>query len=147
MLNFYSKTCVMWWWYALLSALFAALTALFAKMGIRQMDSDLATAIRTVVILIVAWAIVLVKGSGNNITQLSKQNWLFLVLSGLATGLSWICYFKALQLGKVSQVAPVDKLSVALAIILSFLFLGEPLTPKNIAGALLIIGGTFVLIL
>lgn len=137
----------MWWWYALLSALFAALTALFAKMGIRQMDSDLATAIRTVVILIVAWAIVLVKGSGNNITQLSKQNWLFLVLSGLATGLSWICYFKALQLGKVSQVAPVDKLSVALAIILSFLFLGEPLTPKTIAGALLIIGGTFVLIL
>ncbi|RFM27419.1 EamA family transporter [Deminuibacter soli] len=137
----------MWWWYALLSAFFAALTAVFAKMGIRQMDSDLATAIRTVVILLVAWAIVLVKGSGSGITHLSKQNWLFLLLSGAATGLSWICYFKALQMGKVSQVAPVDKLSVALAIILSFVFLGEQLTLKTIAGASLIIGGTLVLIL
>lgn len=137
----------MWWWYALLSAFFAALTAIFAKAGIRGVDTNLATAIRTVVIVLIAWAIVLVKGSGTGIGSLNKQNWLFLVLSGLATGLSWICYFKALQLGKVSQVAPVDKLSVALALLLSFVFLGEPLTLKTIAGAGLIIGGTLVLIL
>lgn len=136
----------MWWIYALLSALFAALTAIFAKVGVKNIDSDLATAIRTVIILLLAWSIALVKGGATSINQLSKQNWLFLVLSGLATGLSWIFYFKALQVGKVSQVAPVDKLSVALVIILSFIFLGEPLTPKIIIGALLIITGTVVLI-
>src|SRR3569833_1914959 len=96
----------MWWIYALLSALFAALTAIFAKVGIKGMDSDLATAIRTVVILVIAWGIALFKGSAENIGGLSKTNWLFLALSGCATGLSWIFYFKALQLGKVSQVAP-----------------------------------------
>jgi bacterial/archaeal transporter family protein len=136
----------MWWIYALLSAFFAALTAVFAKVGIKGVDSDLATAIRTVVILLIAWTISFVKGSAATITTLSRQNILFLILSGIATGLSWIFYFKALQIGKVSQVAPVDKLSVALAIILSVLFLGEALTIKTAIGAVLIISGTLVLI-
>lgn len=136
----------MWWIYALLSALFAALTAIFAKVGVTGIDSDLATAIRTVVILIIAWGIALVKGSAENMSSLTKTNWIFLVLSGCATGLSWIFYFKALQLGKVSQVAPVDKLSVALAIILAVIFLKEPITLKSASGALLIIAGTLVLI-
>lgn len=137
----------MWWIYALLSALFAALTAVFAKKGITHVNSDLATAIRTVVILVIAWGIVFFKGAQVNIGSLTRQNWLFLVLSGLATGLSWIFYFKALQLGKVSQVAPVDKMSVAIAIVLSVAFLGEVLTWKMAAGALLIISGTLILIL
>lgn len=136
----------MWWIYALLSALFAALTALFAKIGIKGVDTDLATAIRTVVIIILAWAIVFVKGSNNTIGSLTRQNWTFLILSGCATGLSWICYFKALQLGKVSQVAPVDKLSVALSIVLAAVFLGESITLKTGIAAALIIGGTFILI-
>ncbi len=136
----------MWWIYALLSAVFAALTAIFAKIGIKGVDSDLATAIRTVIILILAWGIALFKGSAENMGALSKTNWIFLVLSGCATGFSWIFYFKALQIGKVSQVAPVDKLSVALAIVLSVVFLKEPLTLKSALGALLIISGTLVLI-
>ncbi|TCZ66299.1 EamA family transporter [Flaviaesturariibacter aridisoli] len=136
----------MWWTYALLSAFFAALTAIFAKIGVRNVDSDLATALRTIVITVLAWAIVLARGKLPGASGLSRQNLLFLLLSGLATGLSWIFYFRALQLGKVSQVAPVDKLSVALAIILSVLFLGEPLTLKTSLGALLIISGTLVLI-
>ncbi|GAC1380893.1 MAG: EamA family transporter [Ginsengibacter sp.] len=136
----------MWWIYALLSALFAALTAIFAKIGIKNVDTDLATAIRTAVILVLAWTIAWVKGGTTTIMTLSKQNIIFLVLSGLATGLSWIFYFKALQIGKVSQVAPVDKLSVAIAIIFSIVFLGETLTIKMAIGALLIITGTFVLI-
>ena len=136
----------MWWIYALLSAAFAALTAIFAKIGVKGVDSDLATAIRTVVILIIAWGIALFRGSAENMGALNRINWIFLVLSGCATGLSWIFYFKALQIGKVSQVAPVDKLSVALAIILSVIFLKEPLTLKSGLGALLIISGTLVLI-
>ena len=136
----------MWWIYALLSALFAALTAIFAKIGIKGVDTDLATAVRTVVILILAWAIAFFRGNVSSIAALSKQNILFLCLSGIATGLSWIFYFKALQSGKVSQVAPVDKMSVAIAIILAVIFLGEPLTLKTGIGALLIIGGTLVLI-
>ena len=137
----------MWWTYALLSALFAALTAVFAKVGLKGTDSDLATAIRTVVILFISWGIVFFKGSFTAIGSLSRQNILFLVVSGIATGLSWIFYFKALQLGKVSQVVPVDKLSVALAIVLSVLFLGEVLTWKSIVGASLVIVGTLILIL
>lgn len=137
----------MWWMYALLSALFAALTAIFAKVGIKGVDTDLATAIRTVVILVIAWGIAFMRGGTNTIHSLTKQNIIFLCLSGIATGLSWIFYFKALQLGKVSQVAPVDKLSVAIAIILSVIFLGEAITPKIAIGALLIIAGTIVLIL
>ena len=137
----------MWWIYALLSAFFAALTAIFAKIGIKGVDTDLATAIRTVVILLIAWAIAIFRGSVETIGTLTKINWTFLVLSGCATGLSWICYFKALQLGKVSQVAPVDKLSVAIAILFAVIFLKEPLTLKTAAGAALIIGGSLVLIL
>ena len=136
----------MWWIYALLSALFAALTAVFAKVGIKGVDTDLATAIRTVIILILAWAIAFFKNSISSAATLSKQNILFLCLSGIATGLSWIFYFRALQIGKVSQVAPVDKMSVAIAIVLSVIFLGEPLTLKASIGALLIISGTLVLI-
>jgi transporter family protein len=145
-LYYLKKQIIMWWIYALLSALFAALTAIFAKIGIKGVDTDLATAIRTVVIIILAWAIVFVKGSNSTIGSLTRQNWTFLILSGCATGLSWICYFKALQMGKVSQVAPVDKLSVALAIILAAVFLGETLTLKTGIAATLIISGTLVLI-
>lgn len=137
----------MWWTYALLSAFFAALTAILAKIGIKNVNTDLATAIRTVVILIVSWGIALGRGGLVSLPALTWQNWLFLVLSGLATGLSWIFYFKALQLGNVSQVAPVDKLSVAIAILLSVVFLGEVLTWKAALGAALIIVGTLVLIL
>lgn len=136
----------MWWIYALLSALFAALTAIFAKIGLKDINTDLATAIRTVVILLIAWGIVFWRGGLEQAAALSKNNWIFLCLSGAATGLSWIFYFKALQLGRVSQVAPVDKLSVALAILLSAVFLKEALTLKLALGAGLIIAGTFVLI-
>ena len=136
----------MWWIYALLSALFASLTAIFAKIGITNVNSNLATAIRTVIILLVAWGIVLVRGEAKGLSTLSKHNIVYLVISGIATGLSWIFYFKALQIGKVSQVAPVDKLSVALTIILSVVFLGEALTIKTAIGALLIIAGTVVMI-
>lgn len=137
----------MWWIYALLSALFAALTAIFAKVGIKGVDTDLATAIRTVVILIIAWGIAFFRGGTSTFNTLTKQNFIFLILSGIATGLSWVFYFKALQLGKVSQVAPVDKLSVAIAIILAMVFLGETLTVKTAIGAIMIIGGTIILIL
>ncbi|MEO5942282.1 MAG: EamA family transporter [Ferruginibacter sp.] len=136
----------MWWLYALLSALFASLTAIFAKIGIANVNSNLATAIRTVIILIVAWGIVLAKGEAKGITAISKHSFIFLVISGIATGLSWIFYFKALQIGKVTQVAPVDKLSVALTIVLSVIFLGEALTIKTAIGAILIIAGTLVII-
>jgi len=137
----------MWWIYAILSAFFAALVAIFGKIGIKGVDTDLATGIRTIVILMLAWAIVFAKGTNHNISSLTKINWIFLVLSGCATGLSWIFYFKALQLGEVVQVAPVDKLSVPIAIILAAIFLGEPLTLKTIIAALLIISGTFLLII
>lgn len=137
----------MWWIYALLSALFASLTAIFAKLGVKHVDTDLATAVRTVVILIVAWGLAFFKGTVPGMQNFTKQNWIFLVLSGCATGLSWIFYFKALQIGKVSQVAPVDKLSVALTIVLSIIFLKEVLTFKTAIGALLIIAGTFILII
>ncbi len=136
----------MWWVYALLSALFASLTAIFAKIGVTQVNSNLATAIRTIVILLVAWGIVFFRGEHKSIQNISKHSLFFLIISGLATGLSWIFYFKALQIGKVSQVAPVDKLSVALTIILAVVFLGEALNWKTALGALLIIGGTVILI-
>ena len=137
----------MWWIYALLSAVFAALVAIFAKIGIKGVDSDLATAIRTTLILLIVWGIVLVKGSANQIGTLTRQSWIFILLSGCATGLSWLFYFRALQIGEVSKVAPIDKLSVALAIVISIVFLHEKLTWQEGAGALLIIGGTFLLIL
>lgn len=135
----------MWIFYALLSALFAAWTAVFAKVGVSQMNSNLATAIRTVIVLFMIWTIVLVKGELKEIGNISKQNILFLILSGIGTGLSWIFYFKALQLGNVSQVVAIDKLSVAITIILSIMFLKEALTVKTAIGAGLIILGTLVL--
>lgn len=137
----------MWWVYALLSALFASLTAIFAKIGVSNVSSNLATAIRTIIILLVAWGIVLAKGEAKGLATISKANLFYLIISGVATGLSWIFYFKALQIGKVSQVAPVDKLSVALTILLSFIFLKEMLTIKTAVGAALIIAGTLVMIL
>ena len=137
----------MWWIYALLSALFASLTAIFAKVGIAGVNSNLATAIRSIVILFVAWGLVLARGEASSLQTLSKQSLIFLIISGLATGLSWIFYFKALQIGNVSQVAPIDKLSVALTILLAVLFLGEALTIKTAIGAGLIVAGTVVLIL
>ncbi|MBG8556037.1 EamA family transporter [Hymenobacter guriensis] len=136
----------MWWLYALLSALFAALTAVLAKVGIRGVDSNLATAIRTVVILVLTWAIVYARGGLSGLSTLTRTNLLFLGLSGVATGLSWLCYFRALQVGTVSQVAPVDKLSVALAIGLSVVFLGEKLTWQTSVGSGLIVVGTLVLL-
>ncbi|KAF2329058.1 EamA family transporter [Flavobacterium daemonense] len=136
----------MWWIFALLSAFFAALTAIFAKMGIKGVDTDLATAIRTVIILILAWGIAFFRGGTSTINLLTKQNLIFLCLSGIATGLSWIFYFKALQMGKVSQVAPIDKLSVAIAIVLSVLFLNEKISPLGIIGVVMIVGGTILTI-
>jgi len=137
----------MWLFYALLSAVFASLTAILAKVGIKHVDSNLATAVRTVVVVVLAWGIVLTRKPIPSLASLSSTNWTYLILSGLATGLSWVCYFKALQLGKVSQVAPVDKLSLALTILLSVVFLGDVLTWKTAVGATLIIAGTLVLIL
>ena len=137
----------MWKYFALLSALFAALTAILAKIGLKGVNSNLATAIRTVVIVILAWGIVAFSGELREIRTLTRQNLLFLCLSGVATGLSWIFYFRALSTGPVSKVAPIDKLSVALAIVLSAVLLKEPLDGKTIAGGLLIVAGTFVLIL
>ncbi|HOY15891.1 MAG TPA: EamA family transporter [Haliscomenobacter sp.] len=137
----------MWWIYAILSALFAALTAVFAKLGVANINSNLAMGLRTIVVLCMVWTIVLAKNEAKGIGSLSKQHLIFLFLSGIATGLSWLFYFKALQIGKVAQVAAVDKLSVALTIILSVAFLGETLTVKTAIGAVLIITGTLVLIL
>ena len=134
-----------WLLFALLSALFASLTAIFAKIGMKGVDSDLATAIRTIVILLLAWGIVLFRNKAVGLPQLSRQNWTFLLLSGIATGLSWLFYFRALQAGKVSQVAPVDKLSVALTIILTVAFLGEALSWKTAAGAAFILVGTLII--
>lgn len=136
-----------WWIYAVLSAVFAALTTIFAKVGVANVSSNLATAIRTVIILAVAWAIVLFRGEGGGISALSGRTWLFLVLSGLATGLSWVFYFRALQLGRASQVAPIDKASLVLVLLFSAMFLHEPLSWKIVVGGALIVGGTFVLIL
>lgn len=137
----------MWKYYALLSAFFAALTAILAKIGVRGINGNVATAIRTVVILFVAWGIVLFSGELREIKGLSRNNLLFLVLSGFATGLSWIFYFKALETGNVSKVAPIDKLSVAIAMGLAFFLLKEPMEPKTIAGGLLIVAGTILIIL
>jgi transporter family protein len=136
----------MWWIYALLSALFAALTAIFAKVGVANVNPNLATAIRTVIILIIAWGIVFARGGVKEISSISRYSLIMLMVSGVMTGLSWIFYFKALQLGKVSQVAPVDKLSVAIALILSVIFLHETISLKIAIGAALIIAGTIVMI-
>ena len=136
-----------WWVYALLSAFFAALTTIFAKLGVENVSSNLATAIRTVVILLIAWGIVIARGELSGWAGLSSRTLLFLILSGGATGLSWLLYFKALQLGKASLVAPVDKASLVIIILLSAVFLHEPLTWKVAAGSALIVAGTLVLVL
>ena len=136
-----------WVVYALLSALFAALTSILAKIGIANVNSNLATAIRTVVVLFMAWMIVFATGKHHEIAAVSQKSWLFLVLSGCATGLSWLFYFKALQVGEASKVMPVDKFSVVIGMILAFLVLGEAADLKTVAGGLLITIGTIVLIL
>ena len=136
----------MWWIYALLSAFFAALTAIFAKVGVENVNSNLARAIRTVVVLIMIWMIVFFRNEYKAIGELSQRNWVFLTISGFATGFSWIFYFKALQMGEVSKVAGIDKLSLALTIIFAVIFLGETLTWKTAVGAGLIIAGTLFLI-
>ena len=136
----------MWWIYALLSAFFAALTAIFAKVGVENVNSNLATAIRTVVVLVMICMIVFFRNEYKAIGELSQRNWIFLTISGFATGFSWIFYFKALQMGEVSKVAGIDKLSLALTIIFAVVFLGETLTWKTAVGAGLIIAGTLFLI-
>lgn len=137
----------MWKYYALLSALFAALTAVFAKIGVKEINSDLATAIRTSVILFITWGIVLAGNHTAEVKGISGHTWVFLILSGAATGLSWLFYFKALQAGDVSRVAPIDKLSVVITICLSFLFLKEPVSLRVIIGALFITGGSIVMLI
>lgn len=136
----------MWKWYAVLSAIFAALTAIFAKVGIKNIDSNLATAIRTLIILLITWGIVITGNNLGDIKELSRTNWLFLILSGVATGLSWLFYFKALQLGDASKVAPIDKMSVVITIFLSFIILKEPVSWKVLLGGLLIAGGSLVIL-
>ena len=136
----------MWQVYALLSAFFAALTAIFAKIGVGNINSNLATAVRTAVILVLMWSIALLTVDGSQWRSLSKHSLLFLVLSGLATGASWLFYFKALQIGEASKVAPVDKLSVVMTIVLAFVFLGEPVSVKTVSGGLLILAGSLVLV-
>jgi transporter family protein len=135
-----------WLIYALLSAVFAALTAIFAKVGLKDVNSDLATAIRTAVVLLITWGIVLFRGNAKGMAGLTRNNWLFLILSAVATGLSWLFYYRALQLGKVSEVSVIDKGSILFTILLSVLFLREPLTARVVAAALLITGGMLVLI-
>jgi len=137
---------VHWLYYALLSAFFASMVAILAKLGVAGVNSNLATAVRTVVILLLAWGIVFYDGGVKQIKELTGWNLLFLVLSGIATGLSWLCYFKALQLGDVSKVAPIDKLSVALTIFLGIVLLGEPLNIKVVIGGLFIVIGSLVII-
>ena len=136
----------MWLILAFLSAIFAALTAILAKIGIDGVDSHLATAIRTVVVLALAWGMVFLTNSGEGISEISRKNWIFLILSGLATGASWLCYFKALQIGETSAVVAVDKLSVVLTLILAILFLHEQFTLKSSLGAVLITVGTWMMI-
>ena len=137
----------MWAIFAVLSAIFAALTSILAKVGIEGVNSNLATAVRTIVVVLMAWFMVFVTGNQNGIVDISKKSWLFLILSGLATGASWLCYYKALQLGEVSKVVPIDKLSIVITIILAFIFLGEQITLKTLIGCCLIVAGTFVMIL
>lgn len=134
-----------WILYAVLSAVFAALTSIFAKIGISGIDSNLATAIRTCVVLVLAWAIVIYTGKADGIASISGKGWIFLVLSGAATGASWLFYYKALQMGPASKVAPIDKFSVVITVIMAFIFLGEKPDIKTIAGAALIAAGTLVL--
>ena len=137
----------MWFVFAILSAIFAALTSILAKIGIEGVNSNLATAVRTIVVVLMAWFMVFITGNQNGIVDINKKSWIFLILSGLATGASWLCYYKALQLGEASKVVPIDKLSIVITIVLAFIFLGEQITLKTLIGCCLIIIGTFVMIL
>ena len=135
-----------WILYALLSALFAALTAIFAKAGLKNVDSDLATAIRTAIVLLITWGVVFFKGTIGQAQTFSRNNWLFLILSAVATGLSWLFYYRALQIGKVAEVSAIDKGSILFTVLLAFIFLKEPLTPKILLGVGLIFFGMMVLV-
>ena len=137
----------MWLLFALLSAVFAALTSILAKIGIEGVNSNLATAIRTVVVVLMAWGMVFLTHAQGGVAAISRKSWLFLILSGLSTGASWLCYYRALQLGKASQVAPIDKLSVVITLVLAFVFLREEVTAKSLAGCVLICAGTLLMVL
>ncbi len=137
----------MWFLFALLSAVFAALTSILAKVGIDGVDSNLATAIRTMVVVVMAWGMVFLTHAQNGIWSISRKSWLFLILSGLATGASWLCYYRALRLGQVSKVVPVDKLSVVFTLLLAFLFLHEEFTAKSLLGCIFISAGTLLMVL
>ena len=137
----------MWFIFALLSAVFAALTSILAKVGIEGVNSNLATAIRTVVVVVMAWGMVFLTNTQGGIADISKRSWLFLILSGLATGASWLCYYKALQIGDVSKVVPIDKLSIVITLLLAFVFLKEEFTAKSLIGCLLICIGSMVMVL
>ena len=137
----------MWFAFALLSAIFAALTSILAKVGIDGVNSNLATAIRTVVVVVMAWGMVFLTNAQNGITEISRKSWIFLILSGLATGTSWLCYYKALQIGDASKVVPLDKLSVVITLVLAFVFLHEDFTIKSLIGCILIGIGTLIMVL
>lgn len=137
----------MWFLFALLSAVFAALTSILAKIGVDGVDSNLATAIRTLVVLVMAWGMVFLTNSYHGITEISRKSWVFLTLSGLATGASWLCYYRALQIGEASKVVPIDKLSVVITLILAFVFLHEQFTAKSLIGCILIGIGTVIMVL
>ena len=137
----------MWFVFALLSAIFAALTSILAKVGIDGVNSNLATAIRTVVVVAMAWGMVFLTNAQSGITEISRKSWIFLILSGVATGASWLCYYKALQVGEASKVVPIDKLSVVITLVLAFVFLHEEFTAKSLIGCILITVGTLIMIL
>ena len=137
----------MWFVFALLSAIFAALTSILAKVGIDGVNSNLATAIRTVVVVVMAWGMVFLTNAQNGITEISRKSWIFLILSGLATGASWLCYYKALQIGDASKVVPIDKLSVVITLVLAFVFLHEDFTIKSLIGCILFGIGTLIMVL
>lgn len=137
----------MWFVFALLSAVFAALTSILAKVGIEGINSNLATAIRTVVVVVMAWGMVFLTNAQGGLAEIPRKSWIFLILSGLATGGSWLCYYRAVQLGKVSEVAPIDKLSVVITVVLAAVFLHEELTVKTVIGCLLIAAGTLIMVL
>ncbi len=135
----------MWIVFAILSAVFAAVTSIFAKIGIDGVNSHLATAIRTVVVVLMAWIIVFITGAEHGICDISRKSWIFIILSGLATGISWLCYYRALQIGEVSKVVPIDKLSVIITLVMAFVFLHEKFTPKSLIGCLFIGAGTLIM--
>lgn len=137
----------MWLLFAILSAVFAALTSILAKIGIEGVNSNLATAIRTVVVVLMAWGMVFLTHTQSGLTEISKKSWIFLILSGLATGASWLCYYKALQIGEASKVVPIDKLSVVITLVLAFVFLHEQFTAKSLIGCILIGIGTLIMVL